>query len=279
MPGAKRVRWGMGMSDLSGKVAVVTGASRGVGLGVAEGLGEAGATVYVTGRSQSLDTPPAARTIQAAAARVTALGGHGIAMAVDHNDDEAVRALFDRIRDEQGRLDVLVNNAYKIPDPPVFSGGFWEQPVSIWDDQCGVGLRGYYVASVYGAPLMVAQGSGLIVNISSRGGDEYVFSTSYGVGKCGVDRMARDMAIELREYGVAALSLRPSAVKTEFVLDAAARGDMQIDPERAESPRFTGRCVAALAADPNVMEKSGGIYAVKALAEIYGFVDPDHESG
>ncbi len=124
---------------------------------------------------------------------------------------------------------------------------------------------------------MVEQGSGLIVNISSRGGDEYVFSTSYGVGKCGVDRMAQDMAIELRDYNVAALSLRPSAVKTEFVLDAVARGNMQIDPERAESPRFSGRCVAALAMDANIMDKSGGIYSVKALASEYGFVDPDRQ--
>ena len=265
------------MVDLAGKVAVVTGGSRGVGRGVAEGLGEAGATVYLTGRSQSFDDPPAERTIQAAAAAVTALGGSGIAVALDHNDDEAVRALFERVRDEQGRLDVLVNNAYKIPDPPVFGGGFWEHPVSVWDDQCGVGLRGYYVASVFAAPLMVEQGSGLIVNISSRGGDEYVFSTSYGVGKCGVDRMAQDMAFELKDHGVAALSLRPSAVKTEFVLDAVAQGNMQLDPERAESPRFTGRCVAALAADANLMEKSGGVYSVKELAGEYGFVDPDRE--
>lgn len=266
------------MVDLRGKVAVVTGGSRGVGRGVAEGLGEAGAIVYITGRSQSFDTPPAERTIQAAAASVTALGGTGVPVALDHNDDEAVRALFEQVREQQGRLDVLVNNAYKIPDPPVFGGGFWEHPVSVWDDQCGVGLRGYYVASVYGAPLMVAQGSGLIVNISSRGGDEYVFSASYGVGKCGVDRMAKDMAVELKDYGVAAVSLRPSAVKTEFVLDAVAQGNMQLDPERAESPRFSGRCVAALAADGNVLEKSGGVYSVKELAAEYGFVDPDREA-
>lgn len=265
------------MVDLRGKVAVVTGASRGVGRGVAEGLGEAGATVYVTGRSESLDDPPAERTIQATAASVTALGGQGLAAAVDHNDDAAVEALFQRVAAEQGRLDVLVNNAYKIPDPPVFGGGFWEHPVSVWDDQCGVGLRGYYVASVFAAPLMVAQRSGLIVNISSRGGDEYVFSASYGVGKCGVDRMAKDMAVELKEHGVAALSLRPSAVTTEFVLDAVEQGNMQLDPQRAESPRFSGRCVAALAGDPSIMAKSGGVYAVKALAAEYGFVDPDRE--
>lgn len=264
-----------GVADLKGRVAVVTGASRGVGRGVAEGLAEAGATVYVTGRSESSSNPPEERTIQATAASVDSLGGRGIAVRVDHNDDAEVKALFDRIRAEQGRLDVLVNNVYKIPDPPVFSGGFWEHPVSVWDDQCGVGLRGYYVASVFAAPMMVAQRSGLIVNISSRGGDQYVFSTSYGVGKAGVDRMARDMAHELRGYHVAALSLRPSSVKTEFILDAVASGAVKLDMTRAQSPRFTGRCVAALAMDPDVMEKSGGVFMVADLAEEYRFTDPD----
>jgi dehydrogenase/reductase SDR family protein 1 len=263
------------VADLKGKVAVVTGASRGVGRGVAEGLAEAGATVYVTGRSESHDNPPQERTIQATAASVDALGGKGIAVRVDHNEDGEVKALFERVMREQGRLDVLVNNVYKIPDPPVFDGGFWEHPVSVWDDQCGVGLRGYYVACVFAAPMMVAQRSGLIVNISSRGGDQYVFSTSYGVGKAGVDRMARDMAHELRGYHVAALSLRPSSVKTEFILDAVASGAVKLDMAKAQSPRFTGRCVAALAMDPDLMEKSGGVYMVADLAAEYRFTDPD----
>ena len=263
------------MADLRGKVAVVTGGSRGVGKGIAEGLAEAGATVYITGRSESADDPPAPRTIQATARRVDELGGRGIAVHVDHNDDDQVRALFDRVRDEQGRLDVLVNNVYKIPDPPAWGGGFWEHPISVWDDQCGVGLRGYYVASVLGAPLMVANRRGLIVNISSSGGDTYTFSASYGVCKAGVDRMAKDMAVELKSYGVAALSLRPGAVKTEFILDAVARGDVDWDLDASESPRFTGRCVAALAMDPDVMDKSGGIYRVAELAAEYRFTDPD----
>lgn len=263
------------MADLKGKVAVVTGASRGVGRGVVEGLAEAGATVYITARSESVRVPPAQRTIQAAAARVDELGGKGIAVRVDHNNDDEVRALFEQVNEEQGRLDVLVNNVYKIPDPPVWEGGFWEHPVSLWDDQCGVGLRGYYVASVFAAPLMVAQRSGLIVNVSSRGGERYVFSTSYGVGKAGVDRMAEDMAHELKHYNVAALSLRPSSVKTEFIMDAVASGTASMDLERAQSPRFSGRCIAALAMDPDIMEKSGGIFTVADLAVEYRFTDPD----
>jgi dehydrogenase/reductase SDR family protein 1 len=265
------------MNSLEGKVAVVTGASRGIGKGIAEGLGEAGATVYVTGRSASQETPPAPLTVQATAQSVTDLGGMGIAVVVDHNDDDQVKALFERVATEQGRLDILVNNVYQIPSTPALSGGFWEHPVSVWDDQCGVGLRGYYVASVFAAPLMVAQRSGLIVNISSRGGRGYVFSASYGVGKAGVDRMAKDMAIELKDYGCTALSLSPSKVKTEFILDMVAQGKMELDPDLAQSVRYSGRCVAALAMDPNIIERSGEIYTVSELAEVYGFTDPDRD--
>ena len=268
------------MVDLTGKVAVVTGASKGIGKGIVEGLCEAGMTVYFTARSQSTTTPPEPpepMTLQATEASANALGGKAIGVVVDHNDDEQVRALFERVDAEQGRLDVLVNNVYQIPNPPAMGKGFWEHPVSVWDDQCGVGLRGYYVASVFAAPVMVRQKSGLIVNISSRGGREYVFSASYGVGKAGVDRMAQDFAVELKDHNVAAVSLSPSKVKTEFILDMVAQGKMQIDPDEAESVRFSGRCVAALAADPELMARSGGIYTVKELAAAYGFVDPDKE--
>jgi dehydrogenase/reductase SDR family protein 1 len=262
---------------LSGKVAVVTGASKGIGKGVAEGLGEAGYTVYLTGRSTSSAQPPAPLTIEATAASVESFGGKAIAVALDHNNDDEVRALFERVEAEQGRLDILVNNVYQIPNPPAMDKGFWEHPISVWDDQCGVGLRGYYVASVLGAPMMVKQKSGLIVNISSRGGREYVFSASYGVGKAGVDRMAQDFAIELKEHRVAALSLSPAKVKTEFILDMVAQGKMQLDEANAQSVRLSGRTIAALANDPNVIERSGGIYTVTEIAEAYGVTDPDRE--
>jgi NAD(P)-dependent dehydrogenase (short-subunit alcohol dehydrogenase family) len=265
------------MADLRGKVAVVTGGSRGVGKGIAEGLAEAGATVYVTGRSESFVDPPVARTIQATARRVNELGGHGVPVRVDHAVDAEVQALFARVHREQGRLDVLVNNAYRIPDPPAWSGGFWEHPISVWDDQCGIGLRGYYVAAVYAAPLMLERRHGLIVNISSAAGGQYVFGTAYGVCKAGVDRMARDMAVELAPYGVAALSLWPGIVKTDFILDAVQSGAANIDLANAESPRYTGRCIAALAMDPDILEKSGGVYRVADLAREYRFTDPDRE--
>ena len=265
------------MVDLTGKVAAVTGASRGIGKGIVEGLCEAGATVYFTGRSESHETPPAPLTIQATAASAERFGGRAIPVKVDHNDDAQVAAFFERIEKEAGRLDVLVNNVYQIPDPPAMGKGFWEHPISVWDEQCGVGLRGYYVASVYGAPMMVRQRSGLIVNISSRGGREYVFSASYGVGKAGVDRMAVDFAVELKDYNVCAVSLSPSKVKTEFILDMVAQGRMEIDPNEAQSVMFSGRCVAALAADANVMARTGGIYTVSEIAQAYGVIDPDLE--
>ncbi|MEM7100169.1 MAG: SDR family NAD(P)-dependent oxidoreductase [Pseudomonadota bacterium] len=262
---------------LDRKVAVVTGASKGIGKGIVEGLCEAGATVYFTGRTQSATVPPEPMTLQATELSANALGGEAIPVCVDHNNDAEVQALFERVDAEQGRLDILVNNVYQIPSPPAMGKGFWEHPVSVWDDQCGVGLRGYYVASVFGAPMMVKQGSGLIVNISSRGGREYVFSASYGVGKAGVDRMAQDFAVELEPHGVCAVSVSPSKVKTEFILEQVENGTMQIDPESAQSVRFSGRCVAALAVADDLMARSGGIYTVSELAEIYGFTDPDRD--
>jgi dehydrogenase/reductase SDR family protein 1 len=264
------------MQPLAGCVAVVTGASRGIGRGIALELGLAGATVYVTGRSVKPGVAALPGTIGETAEAVTRLGGRGIAVRVDHGDDTQIKALFERVASEQsGRLDILVNNVFKVPDPPVWGGSFWEHPISVWDDQVGIGLRAHYVASVYGAPLLVARRRGLIANISSRGGGGYAMSTAYGVGKCGLDRLAADMAHELRPHGVASVSLWPSAVRTEFVLDQAAKRDIPIDLTHSESPRFTGAAVVALACDPRLMERSGKTFRVKELAAAYGFVDPD----
>ena len=257
------------------KVALVTGASKGVGKGVAEGLAEAGYKVYLTGRSSSNLKPPKPLTIEATAKSVDKFGGEGVPVRLDHNDDKQVQRLVEQIQIEEGKLDVLVNNAFQIPDPPAMGKGFWEHPISVWDDQCGVGLRGYYVMSALAAPLMVKQSSGLIVNISSRGGREYVFSASYGAGKAGVDRMAQDMALELEPYKVAALSLSPSKVKTEFILDMVAQGKLSLDPNEAQSVRLTGRVVAAIASSPDVMALSGGIHTVADLALRLKVEDPE----
>jgi dehydrogenase/reductase SDR family member 1 len=261
--------------QLENRIAVVTGATRGVGKGIARELGAAGATVYVTGRTSAAAGSSSDLTIEAAADAVTAAGGRGIAVRVDHAVDDEIRSLFEQVRSEQGRLDILVNNVFKIPDPPVFGGYFWEHPISIWDDMVGIGCRSHYVASVCAAPMMTAARSGLIVNISSRAGGGYVFSTAYGVGKCAVDRMARDMAHELREFDVAAVSLWPSAVKTEFILESVERGEYELDQRKAESPEFTGRAITALYQAGDRMERSGGVYTCKELAVAYGFTDID----
>jgi len=262
------------MADLSGRVALVTGASRGVGRGIAEGLADAGATVYVTARTTSPAPTTATLSVEGTAARVDELGGRGIGVVVDHRDDAAVAALYARIHAEQGRLDVLVNNACGIPDPPLVRKAFWELPVARWDEQCDAGLRGAYVAAVHAARLMVESG-GLIVNVSSRGGLDSRYGTAYGVCKAGLDRMARDMALELQGTGVTVLALWPGVVRTEHVLDAVAAGRLKLDLSNSCSPRYVGRCVAALAMDPDVHEKSGGAFAVAELAPEYRFSDPE----
>lgn len=264
------------MGTLSGSVAVVTGASRGIGKGIALALGDAGATVYVTGRTVEAGSAPLPGTIGETAEAVTKRGGRGIAVRCDHADDAQIEALFERVADEQGgRLDLLVNNVFKVPDPPVWGGGFWEHPVSIWDDMVGIGLRAHYVASVYAAPMLIVQGRGLVANISSPGGGSYLFSAAYGTGKAGLDRLSADMAHELRKKGVTVVSLWPGAVKTEFVLASAAESGGRMDLSEAESPIFTGRAVVALALDEQSMEKSGKVLIVADLAREYGFRDDD----
>jgi dehydrogenase/reductase SDR family protein 1 len=261
------------MGQLSGKVAVVTGASRGVGKGVAVELGAAGATVYVTGRTLEAGAGPLPGTIGETAEQVTALGGKGIPVRCDHARDSDVAALFRRVADEQGRLDILVNNVFAVPDGRLYGVPFWEQPISLWDEIHQVGLRSHYVASVYAAPLMIARPGGLIANISSFGAARFALNVAYGVGKKGVDRLAADMAHDLEPHGVASVSLWPGIVKTERLL--AGIGNLPFDPSTGESPRFTGRAVVALAADPGLMAKTGKRWVVAELAEEYGFTDID----
>ena len=255
---------------LHGRIAVVTGASRGVGKGIALGLGEAGATVYVTGRSTSPGVHPG--TIDETANAVTALGGRGVAVRCDHAVDAEVEALFARIHAEQGRLDVLVNNAFAIPDG-VLRAPFWELPIEQWDTMHRVGLRSHYVAAVHAARIMVAVASGLIVNVSSFGAKLYAVNVAYGVGKAGVDRMARDMGRELAPRGVCAVSLWPGIVKTERLLVEHER--LGFDPSTGETPQLSGRAVAAIAADDGRLRHAGKALIVAELAREYGFTDLD----
>jgi NAD(P)-dependent dehydrogenase (short-subunit alcohol dehydrogenase family) len=258
----------MAAGTLHGKIAVVTGSSRGIGRGTAIALGERGATVYVTGRSAGNGE----LTIDRTAELVDEAGGRGVAVRTDHGDDAQIAALFERVRADEGHLDILVNNVYKIPDPPAWGGGFWDHPVSIWDDQVGIGLRAHYVASWYAAPLLFAAGpGGLICNVSSPGGQSYHFSASYGAGKAGLDRLGADMAIELAPKGIACVTLYPGSVSTEFIVEA--RGTSPAEMDTAQTPLCVGRCLAALACAPDLMARSGSIQWVEDLGREFGVVD------
>jgi NAD(P)-dependent dehydrogenase (short-subunit alcohol dehydrogenase family) len=263
---------------LTGRVAVVTGASRGVGKGVALGLGEAGATVYVTGRSLGEGDDPRGSLTQTAA-EITALGGIGIPARCDHDDDADVARVFERVREEQGRLDVLVNNVMSTPQrndlPPGTKSQwdmhpFWEMPLSIWDQFHRVGLRSHYIASALAAPLLIETGGGLIVCIGAPGSQRYVKNVAYGVGKAAIEKLVADMAEELRTHGIASISLWPGFVRTE---DVVGQPDVYPDTSTTVSQIFPGRAVAALAADPAVMEKSGAKFRAAELAAEYGFAD------
>uniref|UniRef100_UPI00398F5394 dehydrogenase/reductase SDR family member 1-like n=1 Tax=Pristiophorus japonicus TaxID=55135 RepID=UPI00398F5394 len=215
---------------LIGKVCIVTGASRGIGKGIALQLGEAGATVYITGRNMD--------TLQAAAKEVEARGGSCVPVVCDSSKEEQVSALFGRVKQEQGgRLDILVNNAYAAVQGILSNHGkrFWELPASVWDDINNVGLRGHYICSVYAAQMMVEAKQGLIVVISSMGGLRYIFSVAYGVGKAACDRMAQDCALELRRDGVSYVSLWPGAVRTETVIDQIVNREAKTKAEQRVS--------------------------------------------
>ena len=272
------------MDALAGRVAVVTGASRGIGKGIALELGAAGAAVYLTART--VEPGPIPGTLGETVAEIEELGGSAIGVACDHHDDAEVHALFDRVRAERGRLDVLVNNVYSAIDlAPWLGMPFWEMPVEAWDQVIGIGARSHYVAAVLATPLLLESGHGLIANVSSSGAVEYAHNVVYGAGKAAVDKMTADMDHELRDLGVAVVSLWPGLVRTEIVTLGARQvegravldlpGEGAFDLADAESPRFVGRGVVALAADPSASSFSGRAVTTLALAEHYGFTDVD----
>jgi len=271
----------MRKKPLDGKVALVTGASRGVGKGIALALGEAGATVYITGRTvkEGQNARALPGTIHQTATEVTERGGKGVAIPCDHRNDQDVEALFQRIRAEQNRLDILVNNVWgsyeQYNDVTDFmkKTDFWTVPISQWDAVFQAGVRAHYIASLLATPIMIAQHSGLIVNISFMVAQRDDMGVTESVGKAADDRMAACMAHELREHGVAVVSLYPGGlVRTEWVMKTAKDwGDLT----GSESPQFTGRAVAALAADPEIMIKTGKVLTVAELAPEYGFTDID----
>ena len=273
------------MKPLEGKIALVTGATRGLGKGIATGLGEAGATVYITGRTLAA-SPETTGSLEETAAAVDQAGGVAIALQVDHSDDDQIKALFDRIQaDQNGQLDLLVNNAYAgVPAiRSAYGKPFWEADPNFWDACNGVGLRSHYVASVYAARLMVPHRRGLICTLSSWGGLSYLFGVPYGVGKAACDRLAADMAVELKPHQVTSLSIWPGIVGTELMTQFAAEmglgdgSDAQAgaikDHYNWETPLLTGRAIAALAADANVLRRTGQVQIVAEWAREYGVVD------
>src|SRR5262249_53525658 len=265
------------MSMLRGRVAVVTGASRGVGKGVALALGEAGATVYVTGRSDAGGTTEGLPgTVGETAAAVTQRGGQGVAVRCDHTADAEVEALFARVKQEQGRLDVLVNNAwggYEQFDGSPFGAPFWEQPLRHWPGMFEAGVRAHLAATRLAVPLMLPQRRGLIVHTTAWDRDKYLGNLFYDVAKAAVNRLAFGMARDLQPHHVAVVALAPGFVGTERVLAAFAAAGRA--PPNLESPAYLGRAVGALAADANVMARSGRVLTVGQLATEYGFTDVD----
>jgi NAD(P)-dependent dehydrogenase (short-subunit alcohol dehydrogenase family) len=267
------------LGSLAGKVALVTGASRGVGKGCALAFADQGATVYVTGRTLTPGSHPLPGTIGETASEVCRRGGKGIAVQVDHRDDARVAALFEQIEREQGRLDILVNNAFALPDTLTEPERFWEKPLSYWE-MVDVGVRSNYVAAWHAARIMVPQQSGLIVAISGYVGVTYTYGVVFGTCKAAVDRMARDMAIELKPHHVASLSLWLGLTFTERAARALQKypemsAQTATNPAVGSSSEFAGRVIAALARDAEVMKRSGGTYIAAELAQLYGVTDVD----
>jgi NAD(P)-dependent dehydrogenase (short-subunit alcohol dehydrogenase family) len=255
-------------------VAVVTGASRGAGRGIAEALGGAGYTVFVTGRTEQPGQAPLPGTIHDAAASVTKAGGQGIAVRVDHADDASIAALFDRVRSEAGRLDILVNNAAVIDDTLIAPGPFWEKPLAL-ADILDVGLRCHYVASWHAAKIMAPAGRGLIAFTSSFGSVCYMHGPAYGAQKAGVDKFAADMAVDFGGTGLAAVSIWMGPLLTERFARALAERPDQYEgfAAVAETPHFTGRLIAALATDPELQTLNGQTLIGAELAQRYGLQD------
>ncbi|KAG9273816.1 dehydrogenase/reductase SDR family member 1-like [Astyanax mexicanus] len=264
--------------SLSGWVCVVTGASRGIGKGIALQLSEAGATVYITGRQM--------KTLEQTAAEVNERGGLCLPVICDSTKDDDIKELFERIKREQnGRLDILVNNAFGGVHA-IFDNmetKFWEYEPSVWDDVNNSGLRGHYFCCVYAARIMVPQGKGLIVTISSIGGLRYLFNVPYGVGKAACDRMAVDTAVELKSLGVASVSLWPGAVQTELVNEHVIEKEKPpgFDDNfkevynKGETIELSGKCIVELAKDKNLMKLTGKVLLTCDLARRYKLRDVD----
>ncbi len=256
------------------RIVLVTGASRGAGLGIARALGGTGATVYITGRLEVDSNSSLSGTLSEAAQQITQAGGKGIAIYCDHSRDEQTRIALAKIKKEHGRLDILVNNATEIDDAITDSGPFWEKPISLCN-LLGVGLRSHYVVAWYAAPLLIANEGSLIVNTSSFGGRIYMHGPAYGAGKAGVDKMAHDMAVDFKPFGVTVISLWMGLLLTE-----RTKRVIESDHDRyghlldtAETPELSGKIINALADDKKLHDFSGKVLIGAEVADQYSIVD------
>jgi len=272
------------MTTLDGRVAVVCGASRGIGKGIAVELAAAGARVVAVGRTERSGTATITGSLEETVAEITAAGGSATAVGCDATDEKSVASLFDKIAGSHGHVDVLVNSVFNSHQFVATIGvPFWELPMAAWHEVVEVGTKSAYLASVAAAPLMLrtanasgygAGTGGLIVNISGRGAERYRYNVVYGVGKAALDRLTRDMADELRPHGVSVVSLWPNVTRTENLDRDPERSRASFgDLEQLETPRYSGRAVVALASDPAVTERSGKRFWVAELGAHYGFTD------
>jgi dehydrogenase/reductase SDR family member 1 len=252
------------MKPLKDKIVLVTGGTMNVGKGIAIALGEAGATVYVTGRSIT----------EKDVKGITNAGGKGIALVCNHENDDEVKSVFELIQKSKGKLDILVNNAWggynRLRNRKAYPGfkwksPFWEQPIELWQEMFSVGVRSNYVSSLYATEILLKQGYGLIVNISFYASRKYYGNVIYGIAKAAVDKMTMDMSKELKKHKVACVSLYPGYID-----------DTKKTPNpKKETSIFVGRAITALASDKNIMKKTGLILVAAELAREYGFTDID----
>jgi NAD(P)-dependent dehydrogenase (short-subunit alcohol dehydrogenase family) len=258
------------MSDVTERVAIVTGASKGVGRGAARAIAGQGFTVYVTARSEG--------GLAACVAEIEAAGGKAVAVRCDHADDAQVKALFDRVEREAGRLDLLVNNAAAVYGEELGKPGpFWEKDLKL-ADMIQVGLRSDYVAAYHAVPLMLRTGRALIANISFYGAVSYFVGPAYGAAKAGTDKMTHDMAIDLAGTDVAICSIWPGYVRTDetkAIPDEFFPEELRAILPEFETPEFTGLVIAALLDDPRLPERSGKALIGAELGREYGIADID----
>lgn len=283
------------MQSLKGMIAVVAGATRGAGRGIACMLGEAGATVYCTGRSSRAMRPQPIEvsapfslqhrpeTIEETAEMVNTYGGVGIPVQADHTIEAQVQALFERIRTEQERLDILVNDIWGGDELTEWGTPFWELSLDKGLLMLQRAVQTHIITSRYATPLMVARGQGLIVEITDGDTLNYRGNLFYDLAKVSAIRLAYAMAEELRPYRITALAVTPGFLRSEAMLDhfgvteANWQDGAKKDPHfiASETPFYIGRAIAALAADPNIAQKSGGVFSSWDLAKEYGFSDID----